>query len=327
MSHMTPKEQAAYDKAAARIAQAKREGQAELYLNHLELTELPPEIGRLTGLRFLVLAYNNLTVVPNVLRELTQLQSLDLTNNKLTAMPEWLHELKQLQILTLSGNRLAAVPDTLHQLIQLQTLYLQNNQLTAIPGWLAEMPALKKLFIKNNPIAQPPPEQLGDSLAGGTVNLDALRRYFAQLRREGEAYFYEAKLLIVGEGGAGKTSLMRKLQNSAALLPPPEDSTNGIDIQTWNFPIDPSGLPSSKRFNDNGQYHVNIWDFGGQTIYHATHQFFLTKRSVYVLVTDTRRQLTDFYDWLKMQEVFGSDSPIILLKNPMCHNRMRQLHP
>ena len=27
-----------------------------------------------------------------------------------------------------------------------------------------------------------------------------------------------------------------------------------------------------------------VWDFGGQQIYHATHQFFLTKSSLYVLV-------------------------------------------
>ncbi|MEZ4645209.1 MAG: hypothetical protein R3E31_21165 [Chloroflexota bacterium] len=27
-----------------------------------------------------------------------------------------------------------------------------------------------------------------------------------------------------------------------------------------------------------------MWDFGGQSVYHATHQFFLTKSSVYVLV-------------------------------------------
>jgi len=29
---------------------------------------------------------------------------------------------------------------------------------------------------------------------------------------------------------------------------------------------------------------VNIWDFGGQEIYHATHQFFLTHRSLYLLL-------------------------------------------
>ncbi|WP_347242416.1 hypothetical protein [Nostoc sp. FACHB-888] len=28
------------------------------------------------------------------------------------------------------------------------------------------------------------------------------------------------------------------------------------------------------------EFRVNIWDFGGQEIYHATHQFFLTRRSL-----------------------------------------------
>jgi GTPase SAR1 family protein len=29
-------------------------------------------------------------------------------------------------------------------------------------------------------------------------------------------------------------------------------------------------------------FRVNIWDFGGQEIYHQTHQFFLSKRSLYL---------------------------------------------
>jgi len=60
---------------------------------------------------------------------------------------------------------------------------------------------------------------------------------------------------------------------------------------------------------------VNVWDFGGQEIYFATHQFFLTRRSVYVLVADTRHQHTDFYNWLRMQETFGLESPVLLVKN------------
>ena len=87
----------------------------------------------------------------------------------------------------------------------------------------------------------------------------------------------------------------------------------------WKFPVpdDATQNPNPLGFqNLKGlQYQANIWDFGGQSIYHATHQFFLSKRSVYVLLADTRRQHTDFYDWLRMQEAFGEDSPIILLKN------------
>ena len=29
---------------------------------------------------------------------------------------------------------------------------------------------------------------------------------------------------------------------------------------------------------------LNVWDFGGQEIMHATHQFFLTTRSLYLVV-------------------------------------------
>jgi len=242
---------------------------------------------------------------------------LDLSWVELTKLPPSIGWLSSLRVLDLSNNLLTNIPDALRELTQLQRLYLYGNKLTDIPDWLAKMPMLKQLYIFDNPITQPPPEQLGDDLTSPKpVNFEALQRYFAQLQREGEAYFYEAKLLIVGEGGAGKTSLMRKLQNSSALLPSPEDSTDGIDIEPWDFPLDEdlSGFQNLRSLSLD-QYHVNIWDFGGQTIYHATHQFFLTKRSVYLLVADTRRQQTDFYDWLKMQETFGAESPIILLKN------------
>jgi GTPase SAR1 family protein len=206
-------------------------------------------------------------------------------------------------------------------LTNLHTLQLGRNRITVVPEWLVQMPQLKNLYIYKNPITQPPPEQLGKALTDDRIAVDhgALRRYFAQLWREGQAFFYEAKLLIVGEGGAGKTSLVRKLQDIAASLPSPEDSTDGIDVFEWEFPFAVASVPNLSNLESpkgvDRQYRVNIWDFGGQTIYHATHQFFLTKRSVYVLVADTRRQHTGFYDWLKMQETFGADSPIILLKN------------
>jgi internalin A len=113
MSQMTPEEQKAYDTAVARIAQAEREGKTELDLSGLGLTELPPEIGRLTGLRVLELWRNRLMVVPDSLRELTQLRYLYLSGNQLTAVPDWLGELTQLRSLDLNGNRLTAVPDSL----------------------------------------------------------------------------------------------------------------------------------------------------------------------------------------------------------------------
>ena len=76
---------------------------------------------------------------------------------------------------------------------------------------------------------------------------------------------HEAKLLILGEVGAGKTSLANKLINANYTLRE-EKSTHGINVLKFlPFPVE-----------GDRQFKVNIWDFGGQEIYHATHKFFLT---------------------------------------------------
>ena len=46
---------------------------------------------------------------------------------------------------------------------------------------------------------------------------------------------YEAKLLIVGEGGAGKTSLAKKIDNEKYELADSEKSTEGIDVIRWEI--------------------------------------------------------------------------------------------
>ncbi|MCB8977345.1 MAG: leucine-rich repeat domain-containing protein [Ardenticatenaceae bacterium] len=280
-----------------------------LNLSGNNLTELPEWLGQLTQLQSLYLSGNNLTELPEWLGQLTQLQSLYLSSNNLTELPEWLGQLTQLQSLNLSSNNLTELPEWLGQLTQLQSLNLSSNNLTELPEWLGNLTQLRQFFCAENPITSPPPEILGDALKQSykPVDLVALRRYFAQLHEEQTVTFYEAKLLIVGEGGAGKTSLACKLQDDQSPLPEKEESTEGIDIVTWHFPLPPAC--------EEEEYRVNIWDFGGQEVYFATHQFFLTHRSVYVLVADTRQQHTDFYTWLRLQETFGGSSPILLLKN------------
>ena len=44
---------------------------------------------------------------------------------------------------------------------------------------------------------------------------------------------YEAKFLIIGEGGAGKTSFAKKIEDENYKLKPDEDSTEGIDVIQW----------------------------------------------------------------------------------------------
>ena len=132
---------------------------------------------------------------------------------------------------------------------------------------------------------------------------DAIREYFRQFEREGVDNVYEAKLLILGEVGAGKTSLANKLINANYTLRE-EKSTHGINVLKWSFPVE-----------GDRQFKVNIWDFGGQEIYHATHKFFLTRRSLYALVADTHKDDTDFSYWLNVVELLNDGSPLLIIKN------------
>jgi hypothetical protein len=58
---------------------------------------------------------------------------------------------------------------------------------------------------------------------------------------------------------------------------------------------------------------LNTWDFGGQEIYHATHQFFLTNRSLYVLAWTARLgyEQGKLNYWLDTIAVRAPQSPVI----------------
>ena len=87
------------------------------------------------------------------------------------------------------------------------------------------------------------------------------------------------------------------------------------------LPFDPRILHKVRKFQN---FRVNLWDFGGQEIYHATHQFFLTKRSLYTIVADSRKEDTDFNYWLNIVELLGGDSPVLIIKNEK-QDRERQI--
>ena len=86
--------------------------------------------------------------------------------------------------------------------------------------------------------------------------------------------------------------------------------TEGINISKWKI---------SAPHSENSEIKLNIWDFGGQEIYHATHQFFLTTRSLYLLVWNARKakDYDNIHYWLHTIEAFGGESPIILVMSKM----------
>src|SRR5229473_3451497 len=169
------------------------------------ITQLPREIGQLANMQSLYLYNNRLTQVPVELGQLAKLEVLYLGNNQLTQVPVELGRLMNLERLSLDNNRLTQVPTELGRLTTLQRLSLDNNRLTQVPRELGQLANLQHMSLVGNPhLLTPPPE----IVAKGTR---AILAFLRELLR-GSVDRYEAKLLLIGEGGTGKSSLLRVLQ-------------------------------------------------------------------------------------------------------------------
>jgi internalin A len=299
----------------------------ELDISHNRLTALPENLGQLGQLRDLDASNNQLSALPESLGQLAQLQILIVWGNQLTALPQSLRQLTQLQRLDVSNNRLQALPGSLGQLKRLEVLSVWGNQLTGLPESMRKLRSLKQLFLHNNDGLGIPPEVLGpawydfDRGAPATDPIKILEYYFRW--SGGQQPLNEAKLILIGRGGVGKTSLVNQLVHNR--FAKDEKKTEGIQITDWEL-----------RLHDNEDVRLHIWDFGGQEIMHATHQFFLTQRALYLLVLNGREggEDADAEYWLKLIESFGTGSPVIVVLNkvnehPFSLNRggLRQKYP
>src|SRR5690606_7102332 len=99
------------------------------------------------------------------------------------------------------------------------------------------------------------------------------------------------KVIVLGNSTAGKTSLVKYWGNKT--FDERQVSTHGI--------YTPMDIPVQGGQHDR-TFRVNVWDFGGQDYYHATHRLFITRDSVFIIVCDRtleskpRQELTTEYE-------------------------------
>jgi len=279
-----------------RMQRAREKGETKLYLENSSLSEIPEEIFAQDSFEEIWLENfgvfpneNQIRFVPTRIAQLKKLRWLVLFDNPL----EEVADVPGLA-LDLRKNRLQTLPAFITQFKNIQTIDFKqkNDYLSAAPG---------EVVLHGNPIQYPPQEVV-------TAGMKAVRSFFAQQAAQGKEKLFEAKLILVGEPGAGKTSLMQKLLDENYPIPNPADkSTVGITVKTgWQFPY----------VKDHAQsFAANLWDFGGQDIQYMTHQFFLTSRALYVLLVDDRKQHTQFDYWFNIIKLLGAGSPVLVVLN------------
>ena len=288
----------------------------ELDLSANQLSVLPESIAEMTQLRALDVSANRLTALPESIAEMTQLRALDVSANQLRALPESIAEVRQLRELDASANQLTALPEHVGQLSELQALDVSNNQLSALPQSLRQLVSLKQLYLHGNDALGIPTEVLGPTsveVAGNIAtpaNPKSILDYYFRIHPPGVHDYRrvsyplnEAKLILIGRGEVGKTCIVNRLVRDDFV---DTRKTQGISITQWPIVLD-----------TGEEVRLHIWDFGGQEIMHATHQFFLSHRSVYLLVLNGRQggEDVDAEYWLQLIESFGGDSPVIVVLN------------
>jgi len=281
----------------------------------------------LIQLNSLDLSLNNISDL-SFLKNLTQLNSLDLSNNEISKI-SFLKNLNQLTVLDLNLNLISNV-GILKNLTQLKSLDLSDNeiskisfiksltqlnfidlsfnQISKLQKWIINF-TMEITFTKEgkginlykNPLKKPPPEIVEQGK-------ESIRNWFNANKKE----LNEIKVILIGEPKAGKSSLLKRLKDND--FDENEEQTDGINIEDIHF----GKNEFWKNQEEINQLTGHFWDFGGQEIMSATHQFFLTKRSVYVMVLDARTD-TDvsgqIRKWVLRIKAAGSNSPIIVVAN------------
>ncbi|MGH1385652.1 COR domain-containing protein [Kordia sp.] len=231
----------------------------------------------------------NLTELPVEVCDLKHLEILCLHSNKLKFLPENFKNLSNLKRLILDDNNFHEIPKVLYEMKTLRSLSLSNNKISSIEDGIKSFGDLDFLELSDNDFGIP------DEILSQTPK--EIISFLLKFKKGNNTSLNEVKMILLGEANSGKTALVEKLTKDT--FSGRTGITRGIDITAWNYE----------------NYKINIWDFGGQEIMRAMHQFFMTERTLYLLLWNSREDDINgkIEDWLELIKTYGGNSPVILV--------------
>lgn len=240
-----------------------------------------------------------------------KLEFLDVSNNRIDNI-DILSSMTNLKSVVLDRNFIKEIP-SLSQLKKLSYFSIETNLVTKVPveiarRWVWLRNVLKGFFsnfgagflLGDNPLTFPPTSVI-------LLGPETVKNYYETAEEFGHAPLSEGRILFVGDGSSGKSSLIeRVLFNN---FDPDKKQTNGIKIEHLHL----------SHPEDGRDLVFNLWDFGGQEIQHAVHKFFFTEGCLYVLVLDNRKEEEPEY-WLQQIESLGGKAPVLVVFNKQDQN-------
>lgn len=261
------------------------------------------------------LSHNALRVIPESICDFGNLTHLDLSDNQIEAVPDQIGTLDKLTYFSLANNRIAKIPEAIVLLEHLETLNLDNNRVVELPTGIGSLGKLRTLQLDGNPCSGATGKSSKSAAGSSSSNLLTSlkeRVWMGSETRES----YQMKLTVLGRGNVGKTTLLRALKlqdqekaNSAGFREAlkragPNVATDGIEFDQWAVA------------RTNGDLVFTVLDCAGQSVYHLTHQFFLTGKSLFLVIfsLEEGNYTSEIEYWLNAIQAFtGTGTPVLIV--------------
>ncbi|XP_033098201.1 leucine-rich repeat serine/threonine-protein kinase 2-like [Anneissia japonica] len=300
-----------------------------LHASNNQLSSLPDDLGsHMTQLTTVKLSKNNLAInehpyIPRFLLKLPWVKSIDLSGNRLTVLPDpsyWKSQSLRELLFADNSIRKLDLGDSIRSWRMLERLSLRNNKLSQIPKELGQLTSLTTLDLSQNRELSTLPDELGRLNRLWELPLDGLRLdlppailkgrtkdivTFLHQRLKRAVPYNRMKLMLVGYGGRGKTTLIRRLQREKVSK---NIATVGVNVKEWKISVKHDRKPVD--------FLLSTWDFAGQEDFYSTHPCFLTGRALYLVVFDLSKginEINTIRPWLLTIQALAPSCPVILV--------------
>lgn len=283
---------------------------------------------RLESLRTLILGDNLLPRIQLSTDDVSTIGETDDTEWSLVGVAKSRLIFPNLSMLDISNNCLKEIPHSIHELNNLSVFNISGNvEITELPPHMGLLSRLWNLNTRGCSL-QDPLRSMIESKKYKTMDIIG---YLKSVYEDARPYA-RMKLMVVGVQGIGKTSLLDQLRSEGPARNKKQVdhwakrmghknintktsrgismSTVGVDIGDWICE------KKIRTHSQHGPVVFRTWDFGGQKEYYATHQYFLSKRSLYLVlwrIIDGKKGLAEVLQWLGNIQARAPNSPVIIV--------------